>query len=119
MTPHPKPTKIGTTEQYDYVGEIRLIYNDTPLKADGYTHRQFEGRMGQSGSQIAQRMAEHLRVKLGIQTTSEAEIQVIQIERKTPVEIIKNTCGETVSLPRNQEAKVMNETVIYSSKTAQ
>jgi hypothetical protein len=119
MNTQAKPVKIGTTDQYDYVGEIRLLYNNIPLKADGYTDRQFDGRMGQSGSQIAQRMAEHLRVKLGLHKNSEAEIQVIQIEMKTPADIIKNTCGETVTLPRKQETKVMNESIIYSSKSAQ
>ena len=111
------PTKIGQTTRRRTVAEIRLLHNGQQLRYDGHTHRHIEANLDTDAVEIARRTAGHMAFQLAIGAQSEAEIQIVELEIETLVDVIENTVGDRVEIAHPNTAKVLSETVRHSSRT--
>lgn len=111
------PNKIGEAKRRKKVAEIRLLHNGQQLRFDGYTNRQIEASHGTDAVEIARRAAGHMAFMLAIGPQSDAEIQIVEIEIETLVNIIENTVGDHIEVPQSNRSTVLSETVRHSSRS--
>lgn len=111
------PVKIGEITRRRKVAEIRLLHNGQQLRFDGYTNRHIEANLGIDAVEIAKRTAGHMAFMLAIGPQSDAEIQIVEIEIETPMNIMENTVGDHVEIAQPNMAKVLSATVRHSSRS--